>query len=91
MEIKVQVGDVVISTAGRDKGQAFLVISETEKEIFIVDGKIRKVKAPKKKNKKHVKVILSDAEKPLAEKIAKGEAVANERIKKLLTKSKNKK
>ena len=47
---KARIGDVVISTAGRDKGKIFLVIDIYGKFAYIADGKVRKVLNCKKKN-----------------------------------------
>ena len=47
-------GKVVISKAGRDKGQMFVVVNVKEDRIYICDGKIRKLSSPKSKNIKHL-------------------------------------
>jgi len=47
-------GDVVISIAGRDCGQMFLVWDLQGDDVFLVNGKLRKINSPKKKNVKHV-------------------------------------
>ena len=73
-------GDLVISTAGRDKGRIFLVTEIDNKFVFIIDGKLRKVGKPKKKNKKHLKKVLTGGLIYLSERIQKGECVGNERI-----------
>lgn len=80
----MQVGDVVKSTSGRDEGLILLVVKAEENQVWLTDGKIRKVTALKKKSKKHIKIILSDADKPLAERIAQGEPVSNDKVKKLI-------
>ena len=77
MQRTVQVGDVVKSTSGRDEGLILLVVKAEENQVWLTDGKIRKVTALKKKSKKHIKIILSDADKPLAERIAQGEPVSD--------------
>jgi len=84
MQRTVQVGDVVKSTSGRDEGLILLVVKAEENQVWLTDGKIRKVTALKKKSKKHIKIILSDADKPLAERIAQGEPVSNDKVKKLI-------
>lgn len=89
MQEKVQVGDVVQATSGRDEGLNLLVIKADEKHVWLADGRTRKVTALKKKSKKHIKIILSDADRPLAERIAQGEPVSNERVKKLIASVKN--
>lgn len=42
-------GDIVISIAGRDCGQIFLVWSLQGGDVFLVNGKLRKINSPKKK------------------------------------------
>jgi ribosomal protein L14E/L6E/L27E len=50
----IQIGRVVYSRAGRDKGE-FLVVVGTEGEFLLVcNGKDRPLERPKKKNKKHI-------------------------------------
>lgn len=53
MEIKA--GMIVISTAGHDKTQWFLVTEADGRYARIADGKERKLSAPKKKNLKHIR------------------------------------
>ncbi|MFZ5648779.1 MAG: RNA-binding protein [Bacillota bacterium] len=56
MQIKLEPGQLVISTAGRDKGKFYLVLEETlDNKVNVVDGEIRKVANPKRKNKKHLR------------------------------------
>ena len=50
----VRVGQIVRSKAGRDKGKYFVIIDKVSSFIYLVDGDIRKVESPKKKNVKHV-------------------------------------
>ena len=53
-EYDIRVGSVVLSTQGRDKGMYFLVVSVGKGFVFLADGGMRKLNAPKKKNVKHV-------------------------------------
>ena len=52
----LHLGQLVYSTQGRDQGQAYLVykIAETGDYVYLVDGKKRTLKNPKKKNIKHI-------------------------------------
>lgn len=77
---RINIGDIVLSTTGRDKGNYFLVVDEKENFLFIVDGKKRKVKASKKKNKKHLKSVVVAGLYDLAIRIKNGEAVGNEKV-----------
>ena len=45
----IKKGSVVISTAGRDSGNPFLVTDCDDVYAYLCDGKIRPVEKPKKK------------------------------------------
>ena len=47
-------GDIVIVTAGKDRGKYFLVVQTTENRVLIADGRRVKVQKPKAKNPKHL-------------------------------------
>lgn len=74
-------GDVVASIMGRDKGREYIVVSVTEKGVAIVDGRKHKTTKPKIKNAKHLIKLKSAEFIELAERIKRGEPVANEKVK----------
>lgn len=80
MNKPLNVGDLVISIAGRDKGEIFLVVDYNEEKALIVDGKTRKIKKPKNKNIKHLKKVSKASLIEFALRIRKGESVANEKV-----------
>ena len=82
-------GDLVKSVKGRDEGILFLVVKTEGNSAYLADGKVRKVNALKKKNLKHLqRFIEANLEyKDLAERISRGDAVGNKRLKKLLQQS----
>ena len=51
------IADVVISTAGREKGQMFYVLETDGKYVLLADGKGRTIEKPKRKNRKHTNKI----------------------------------
>ena len=51
---KIQVGEIVLSKAGHDKGELFLVKEIVGEYALICDGKTRKASKPKKKKIKHL-------------------------------------
>ena len=54
--IPIEVGSVVISKAGRDRGRLFLVIEEVDDDfVMIANGDLRKLDRLKKKRRKHLK------------------------------------
>lgn len=50
----VSIGQVVRSKCGRDVGKYFVVVGKENDFVFLADGDIRRVEAPKKKNIKHI-------------------------------------
>lgn len=56
MSARFRPGQLVVSTAGRDKGKPFLIIGlEGPGYVLIADGRRRGVKRPKMKNVRHVR------------------------------------
>lgn len=51
------VGFFAYSLAGHDKGEVYLIIEETKDYVYVVDGLIRPLNKPKKKNKRHIQII----------------------------------
>ena len=47
-------GRLILSMAGHDKGQYYLVIKEEKDILLLSDGRTRGILKPKKKNRKHV-------------------------------------
>lgn len=81
MSDEFQLGQLVYSKAGRDKGKAFLVIAlRGDSFVYLADGEMRKIEKPKKKNVKHLHNTGIIAE-PIACKLAKGETLSNTEIK----------
>jgi len=54
--MKLKVGDVVTSKAGRDQSRRYVVYKVLENFVLLVDGEIRKLENPKKKNIRHCKL-----------------------------------
>ncbi|MEG6616917.1 KOW domain-containing RNA-binding protein [Peptococcaceae bacterium 1198_IL3148] len=61
--VDLQVGQLVCSTLGRDKGKVYLVIGLTDvNRVLVADGKVRRIENPKKKNIKHLQRIAATSE-----------------------------
>lgn len=62
----MKIGNVVLATAGKEKGQIFIVVSFDDKYAYLSDGKRLKATKPKKKSFKHIKkysnLSLSESE-----------------------------
>ncbi len=74
-------GQIVISTAGHDKGELLVIAGFDKNRVLVCDGKQRRLEKPKAKNPKHLKetgILLSE------DSIA-----TNRKIRKTLNKSAN--
>jgi len=49
-----QIGQIVFSKKGRDKGKAMVIISVEGEYVFLADGQLRPLNKPKKKKAKHI-------------------------------------
>ena len=72
----IQVADVVIATAGREKGKLFYVIGEDPLYLTLANGKDRPLDRPKLKKRKHVQKVLR-SETRVADKLRSGDKVLN--------------
>ena len=75
----IQIADVVIATAGRDRGKLFYVIEMDAVYLSLVNGKDRTLEQPKRKKRKHVDKVLR-SETRVAEKIKQGDKVLNSEL-----------
>ena len=50
----INIGDIVVSTAGHDRGEYYLVIECDKDFIYVANGRLKTLDKPKKKNIKHV-------------------------------------
>ena len=83
----ISVGDVVKSTAGRDKDKFFLVVEISEKFAVIADGKTRKIQNAKRKNLKHLVKAAGASLNSEALKINSGEPFGNEKLHRAITRA----
>ena len=73
------ISDVVVSTAGREKGKLFNVIGSDPVYLMLANGKARTLDKPKRKKRKHVRKVLR-AETRVAAKLASGDKVLNSEL-----------
>lgn len=50
-------GAVVMATAGREKGEIFLIHTVVDDYAYIINGHTRTIENPKKKKKKHLHLL----------------------------------
>ena len=83
MTENIGIGSVVLSTQGRDKDMYFVVVGVGKDVVYLADGGMRKLNAPKKKNVKHVSysgVVLEG----IAAKLADNKKVFDSEVKSAL-------
>ena len=86
--MEAQVGHIVISLAGRDKGRPFYVLKTEDNFVYLADGKLRKIETPKKKRRKHVAYAGLPGERILT-KLSSGDKVLNSEIRRALAEFEN--
>ena len=79
----IDLGSIVQSLAGRDKGNLFIVVGVDENYVYLVDGDIRKIENPKRKKIKHVE-LTRHFDNNIAERIAKKNKITNQDIKRVI-------
>ena len=77
----IRISDVVVSLAGRDRGQMFYVIGTEGVYTLLANGKDRPLEKPKRKKLKHVSKVLR-AETRVAAKLLAGDKVLNSELRK---------
>lgn len=53
------IGNFARSLAGHDKDKVYIIIREDTDFVWLVDGDLRGLDHPKRKNKKHIQIIKS--------------------------------
>ena len=81
--MEIDRSSLIVSKAGRDKGQLFFVLDTDDLFVYIADGKGRRLEQPKRKKRKHVRK-LPQTDTRVAEKIRNGEKVLNSELRKEL-------
>ena len=76
-------GAFVKSLAGHDKDCYFFILDESGEYVYLVDGKYRPMRRPKKQKKKHVEAISITGITP-GENIKNKEMVTDEEIKRFI-------
>lgn len=80
VEYTVEVGRLVKSTAGRDKGRYFVIMDIIDGQyVHIVDGDLRSKDRPKKKKLRHLK-LCSEVLSNIAGKLKEGARVFDAEI-----------
>ena len=75
--------DMIVSLAGRDKGQLFFVVDTDEQYVYLADGKGRRLESPKRKKRRHVRKLPLYPSR-VAENLRTGDKVLNSELRREL-------
>lgn len=53
-------GRMVQSKAGHDAGELYIIVGQENENVILADGVTRTLQKPKKKNKKHIEIVMSE-------------------------------
>lgn len=80
----VNLGQLVSSKAGRDQGNYFLVVTKlNDRFVQVVDGRLRKVENPKKKNLQHL-IVHREVAKDIEIKLQEQKPITNREVREAL-------
>lgn len=77
-------GNFARSLAGHDKGKLYIIIEETDTLLTLVDGNIRTLEKPKKKNRKHIQIVKKNCNEDIIIKLQNHETISNEVVKRAI-------
>lgn len=78
-------GSIVLSLSGHDRANFFFVVGlEGENYLLLADGKFRPIDHPKKKKRKHCKVMSVNGNDRISEKLKTGVKINNAELRKAL-------
>ena len=77
--MELSVSDLVMSTAGRDRGELFYVIGTEGVYALLANGKDRTVERPKRKKLKHI-LRVEQKESEVARMLRSGDRVLNSQL-----------
>ena len=87
--MKISIGDIVLSSSGRDKGKLFFVIAAADDDcVFLADGDYRRLANPKKKKLKHIS-HFSSAVTRVSEKLKNSENITDAELRKAIRQLEN--
>ena len=77
--MELSVSDLVMSTAGRDRGELFYVIRTEGVYALLANGKDRTLERPKRKKRKHL-LRVEQIESEVARMLKSGDKVLNSQL-----------
>lgn len=83
MNERYQFAKFAVSKAGHDKNQLYIILEAADDYVYVVDGRLKTLEKPKRKNIRHIQII-NDIDEELVRKKRNNEIISNEDIKKAI-------
>ncbi len=74
-----EVGAMARSLAGHDKDEIFVITKEEGEYVSLVDGGLKPLAKPKRKNKKHIQIIR-DREKEMRKQLIHDQMLTDDKV-----------
>ncbi|MBR6219366.1 MAG: KOW domain-containing RNA-binding protein [Clostridia bacterium] len=88
--LPVELGSIVISKAGRDRGRLFLVVAEVDDDfVMVANGALRKMDRQKKKRRRHLKPTGTVVQ-AVRERLAEGRPIEDHELRTWLSEEEEK-
>ena len=75
------IGRFAISKAGHDAGTVYMITAEDGMHLYLTDGKFHPLDKPKKKNRKHVRLMNGKVREDILDRLYKKERIFDHEIK----------
>ena len=75
------IGRFAVSAAGHDAETIYLIVGQEDDFLYLCDGKYKPLEKPKRKRRKHVRVLGVSAEEQLVGRLLKKEKIFDHEIK----------
>lgn len=76
---EIKAGMLAVSLAGHDKGVLYYIVKADEDTLWLSDGRLKPLEAPKKKNVKHIQAISH-----IPSELIPAEPITNESVKRMI-------
>ena len=83
---KFEIGSIIKAISGRESGELFVISQINSNNAMLVNGKTRKLEKPKRKNLKHIYLLLKETE---LKELFQNNMITNAHIITILKKYKN--
>lgn len=74
-------GHFAMAKAGHDAGGLYVIVREENGYVYLCDGRLRPIAAPKKKNRRHIQIINKTVDEDILNRLLRKEKIFDHEIK----------